>query len=158
MVKLALQLKAELNNVTDLVPADAEHNWFFKIQCNSCNEIGENAVSISASDNAQISGSRGEANLVMRCKFCKREGSASIVSGPQPYTQDDSMQEKKILVLECRGIEPVQFEPRDGWVAKGAESSTRFEVDLSENEWYEYDEEAAVDVSITEMSFSIVHA
>ncbi|KAJ1890100.1 hypothetical protein LPJ66_007672 [Kickxella alabastrina] len=158
MVKLALCIKADLNNVTDLRPADSEYSWNFKIECTSCNEVSENTVTITSGDSNQISGSRGGANLVMRCKFCKREGSASIVDGPFPYTEEDNGSMKRVLIIECRNLEPVEFEPRDGWVAKGLESTTVFDIDLTEKEWYDYDENAATDVSITEMSFDFVRA
>ncbi|KAJ1929187.1 hypothetical protein EC988_010122, partial [Linderina pennispora] len=119
MVKLDLQFQAELTNVTNVVPADADYAWNFKVKCNSCHEVTPNFITISAEDNNSISGSRGEANFVMRCKFCKRESSASIEGSPKPYTADDSGSMATILSLECRGLEPVEFEPRDGWKAEG---------------------------------------
>ncbi|KAJ1965376.1 hypothetical protein GGI12_000808 [Dipsacomyces acuminosporus] len=157
MVKLDLQFHAELLNVTNLAPADPDFNWSFKVKCNSCNEETPNFITISAEDSNKISGSRGEANFVMRCKFCGRESSASIEGQPKPYTADDSGSFVSILTLECRGLEPVDFEPRDGWVAEGAESQTPFEVDLSEGEWYDYDEKAG-EVSITDIQFKITRA
>ncbi|KAJ1735706.1 hypothetical protein H4S06_004157 [Coemansia sp. BCRC 34490] len=151
MVKLELQIKAELTNVTDLKPASTDHCWYFKIQCSSCREVDKNMISISAEDAGQISGSRGGANLVMRCKFCKREGAASIVGNPEPYKEENSGSFAKVLVIECRGLEPVEFEPRDGWAAKSTESNDVFDIDLTEGEWYDYDENASVEVSVTEI-------
>ncbi|KAJ2550018.1 hypothetical protein EV175_004222 [Coemansia sp. RSA 1933] len=158
MVKLDLQLKAELTNVTDLVPAREDHCWSFKIKCNSCHEVDENIITISADDSSQISGSRGEANLVMRCKFCKREGVASIVGEPVPYTAESSGNFARVLTVECRGIEPVELELRDGWKAKSTESEERFEIDLTEGEWYDYDETAAVEVSVTDIDSKFVRS
>ncbi|KAI8325123.1 DUF866-domain-containing protein [Martensiomyces pterosporus] len=158
MVKLVLQFQAELLNVTGLRPADEDYSWNFKVRCNSCNEVTDNFITISAEDNSKMSGSRGEANFVMRCKFCKRESSASIETSPKPYTADDSGSFVSILTLECRGLEPVEFEPRDGWVAEGTESQTPFDIDLSEGEWYDYDEKAGGEVSITDINFKITRA
>ncbi|KAJ1868084.1 hypothetical protein H4R99_000267 [Coemansia sp. RSA 1722] len=158
MVKISLLFQAELNNVTDLRPADEDHSWNFKIECTSCREIDPNVITVTAGEENKISGSRGDANLVMKCKNCKREGSVTIVGKPEPYTADDSGQMKSILTVECRGLEPVGFEPRDGWEAKGVDSPTLFQIDLSEGEWYDYDENAAIDVSVNELKFEFVRS
>lgn len=45
------------------------------------------------------------------------------------------------------------------WEAKGAESSTPFTgIDLSEEEWYDYDEKAGDEVSIKEINFQVGRA
>jgi hypothetical protein len=42
------------------------------------------------------------------------------------------------------------------WEAKGIESSTPFTgIDLSEGEWYDYDEKAGEEVSIKEISWEM---
>jgi hypothetical protein len=71
---LALALKAELNGVTDLRPLDTEDAPFyytFKVQCTSCRETHPNWVSVSRFEQNEISGSKGEANFVWKCKNCK---------------------------------------------------------------------------------------
>ncbi|KAJ2709202.1 hypothetical protein H4R19_004372 [Coemansia spiralis] len=153
MTIVDLQIKAELLNVTALVPDEDEaaYDWHLKTRCGSCSEVTANFVTINRVETSPISGSRGDANLVMRCKFCKREASASIVGKPAEYMAADSGQFVTVLSLECRGLEPVEFEPRDGWTARGAESGTRFAIDLTEGEWYDYDEEAALEVSVTDI-------
>ena len=64
------------------------------------------------------------------------------------YTLDDSENQKfaPLAVLECRGCEITQFDPKGVWSAKGAESNTKFEeIDLSleESEWNDYDEKVS---------------
>lgn len=45
------------------------------------------------------------------------------------------------------------------WEAKGIESSTPFtSIDLSEGEWYDYDEKAGEEVSIKEISWDVGRA
>lgn len=45
------------------------------------------------------------------------------------------------------------------WEAKGAESGTAFSgIDLSDGEWYDYDEKAGEEVSIKEISWSVGRA
>lgn len=63
-----------MHRVTDLLPIDTEEAPFyytFKVQCTSCREVHPNWVSVSRFENNEISGSRGEANFVWRCKNCK---------------------------------------------------------------------------------------
>ncbi|KAJ1928700.1 hypothetical protein IWQ60_001799 [Tieghemiomyces parasiticus] len=160
MVKLNLSIKAVLTNVTDLQPADDEgFDYHFKIKCNSCQEVTDNLVTVCRQESSSISGSRGEANLVMRCKFCKREGSLSFEGITQPYPIEKSGQFAPIVTVECRGLEPVDFEPMDGWKVKGAESNTVFdEVDLSDDMWADYDEKAGDEVSVAEFECKFTKA
>ncbi|KAJ2140125.1 hypothetical protein IW136_002731 [Coemansia sp. RSA 678] len=153
MTVFDLQLKADLENVTDLLPvedteSDTAYTWFIKFQCGSCHETTENL------EFSPISGSRGEANLVMSCKFCKRESSASISGPPQPYTKNGEF--ATVTQIECRGIDPVAFEPRGEWKAKGAESNSRFTFSLDENEWYDYDDDAGETVSVSNIEAQFV--
>ncbi|OMJ29852.1 UPF0587 protein [Smittium culicis] len=109
-------------------------------------------------DEIEIPGSRGSANYVSRCKFCKREGVASIVAGPNKYSNDANAFQT-ILVLDCRGIEPVEFDFRRNWEAVGPESNSKFaEIDLSENEFFDYDEKGGNEVSIVDLEYKFVRA
>ncbi|KAJ2120222.1 hypothetical protein IW147_005241 [Coemansia sp. RSA 720] len=159
MTVFDLQLKADLENVTDLLPvedteSDTAYNWFIKFQCGSCHETTENLVAICRNEFSPISGSRGEANLVMSCKFCKRESSASISGPPLAYTKNGEF--ATVTQIECRGIDPVAFEPRGEWKAKGAESNSRFTFNLDENEWYDYDDDAGETVSVSNIEAQFV--
>ncbi|CAG8517120.1 4139_t:CDS:2 [Acaulospora morrowiae] len=143
MVRLALYFKAELENVTDVEPGDEDYEWHFQVKCTSCSEVNENWVGVNKLAQNEISGSRGIANFVMRCKFCKRESSAQIDrTSIKPYTIDNNGQFTQIAIIECRGLEFVDFDPRIGFKAKGVDSGTIFEnIDLTEGDWAEYDEE-----------------
>lgn len=85
-----------------------------------------------------MSGSRGEANFVFRCKNCKvrmetpgrrrrmallvvgvvahkmylqRESSATIKEAPKAYEQVEPAKPKNILEFDCRGLEFTEFKP-----------------------------------------------
>jgi hypothetical protein len=87
----------------------------------------------------ELPGSRGTVNFVMRCKFCKRESSARKLllyrffcetattiknnkiilsfiefdtSPIKPYTIEDNGSFAHMAVIDCRGLELVDFEPR----------------------------------------------
>ncbi|KAF2631879.1 hypothetical protein BU25DRAFT_331219 [Macroventuria anomochaeta] len=168
---LALALKAELNGVTDLRPLDTEDSPFyytFKVQCTSCRETHPNWVSVSRFEQNEISGSKGEANFVWKCKNCKvfltvllgvnmmlmslqREHSANIKAAPAAYERNDPPKTKNILEFDCRGLEFVEF--------KADESGTKFEnIELHEGEWFDYDEKASEEVSITNLVWEVRRA
>lgn len=74
-----------------------------------------------------------------------------------PYTQEDSGKLKTIVQFDCRGLEPVAFSPRTGWIVKCAEGGPSFaDVDLSEDDWVEYDTKNDVPVEISEFKSSFV--
>ncbi|KAF2667933.1 DUF866-domain-containing protein [Microthyrium microscopicum] len=159
---LALALTADLEGVTDLRPDDTAENPFlytFKVQCTSCREIHPNWVSVSRHETHEQSGSRGEANFVWKCKNCKREHTANIKEAPKAYAQASPAKAFNILEFDCRGLEFVEFKPDGDWLATGLESGTKFtDIDLTEGEWFEYDEKASEEVSIKDLKWEIRRA
>ncbi|MCJ1441598.1 MAG: hypothetical protein MMC23_002087 [Stictis urceolatum] len=159
---LTLTLTAELEGVTDLAPIDTEDNpyhYTFKVQCTSCREVHSNSVTLTRFEQNQVSGSRGEANFVWRCKMCKRESTANIISPPKAYEQASPPTRQKILEFDCRGLEFTEFKADGAWSAKGTESGTAFaEVTLEDGEWYDYDEKSGEEVSIKAVEWEIRRA
>ncbi|KAI0450395.1 hypothetical protein F5B21DRAFT_491106 [Xylaria acuta] len=158
----ALTLTAELNGVTNLRPKDTETSpfWYtFTVQCTSCRETHSNAISVSRFEANELSGSRGEANFVWKCKNCKRESSASIKIAPKPYELSEPPKQQTVIEFDCRGLEFTSFSPEGEWLAEGTESGTRFEgIELQEGEWFDYDEKANEEVSIKELKWDIKRA
>ncbi|KAI5805070.1 hypothetical protein EDC01DRAFT_355869 [Geopyxis carbonaria] len=156
---LALTLTAEMTGVTDLRPIDTEETPFyymFKVECVSCRETHSNWIGISRFETREMHGSRGEANLVWRCKNCQRESSAVIKTGPNAYDYQEHPKPATILTFECRGCEFNEFKPEGEWQAKGIEKGTPFTaIDLNEGDWFDYDEKTKEEVSIKEMKWEI---
>ncbi|KAH7104305.1 DUF866-domain-containing protein [Auriculariales sp. MPI-PUGE-AT-0066] len=151
MVKLTLSIKADLENVTDLVPSDNSFEFFFKVKCSSCQEEHPKPVSMNREQEREVSGGKGSsAHFVWRCSFCKREHSAKFESEPlKAYTMDSNGNFAPLVTLDCRGLEFIGFDPRGNWKCTGVEKGTKFaEVDLTEGEWTDYDEKAHVPVSV----------
>jgi hypothetical protein len=159
---LALALTAELNGVTNLRPNDTEESPFyytFKVQCTSCRETHPNWVSVSRFDKQEVSGSRGDANFVWRCKNCKREHSATIKETPKAYPLTSPPKTQNIIEFDCRGLEFTEFRPEGEWLAEGEESGTKFSgIELVEEEWFDYDEKSGEEVSITNLKWEIRRA
>ena len=93
------------------------------------------------------------------------------------YSVEDSNNFKTICVFECRGLDPVDFDPKSGWKAQGYnvqntefgddddddgiggddKNSTVFnDIDLSEKEWANFDHLGGKFVKITEFEFNFV--
>lgn len=73
------------------------------------------------------------------------------------YRSEDQGQFRTLVVFDCRGIEPIEFAPGEGWVAKAMESGAVFSnVDLSEKEWVDYDERQKESVGVYELESQFV--
>lgn len=73
------------------------------------------------------------------------------------YTSDDAGKFKTIVSFDCRGVEPVEFTPRNGWIVKAAENGPTFEdVDLSEDDWVEYDQKNKTSIGIYEFESNFI--
>ncbi|POR36183.1 Uncharacterized protein TPAR_03622 [Tolypocladium paradoxum] len=175
-----LVLKAELTGVTNLRPADTQDNpfWYmFKVQCTSCRETHNNYVGVNRFEANHMSGSRGEANFVWKCKNCKvgssqplhramlltlfgqRESSASVNAAAVPYEQGEPPKAQRLIEFDCRGLEFTEFKPEGDWLAEGVDSHTKFTgIDLTDGEWFDYDEKAGDEVSIKDMTWEIRRA
>ncbi|RDX50454.1 DUF866-domain-containing protein [Polyporus arcularius HHB13444] len=153
MVRLLLSIKAELENVTDLVPASDDFEFFFKVKCTSCNEEHPKLVTVNRLEEREVTSGKGStANFVWRCGLCKRESSAKFEPGekPKPYTADSNGQFAPFLTIDCRGLEFTGFDPKGIWKCVGTESGTPFtDVDLEEGEWVDYDEKSALPVGVS---------
>lgn len=161
MVVFYLKGKAELANVTGLEPTNSPQDPFefqFTVTCTKCREQHHKPVSINTYEQYEITGSRGEASFVYRCRECKNEHSASIkLTGNQLV--DDNDKWVPILEIDARGVDFNEFIAEGKFACVGKESGTKFsEVDLSDGEWYDYDEKAGEEVSITDVQWSIARS
>ncbi|KAK3683759.1 DUF866 domain protein, partial [Podospora appendiculata] len=145
--------------VTNLRPKDDENNpfWYtFKVQCTSCRETHPKPVSVSRFETNEMSGSRGEANFVWKCKNCKRESTASIQAAPIPYQQTEPAKPQNIIEFDCRGLEFTEFHSEGEWLADGLETTSKFTgIELVDGDWYDYDEKSSEEVSIKDVKWTI---
>lgn len=74
-----------------------------------------------------------------------------------PYNIEDSERFKTIVQFECRGLEPVDFQPQAGFSAQGAETTSQFpDINLQEKDWTDYDEKAGESVGIYEVTHNFI--
>eukprot|EP00070_Physeter_catodon_P016924 XP_023975731.1 CXXC motif containing zinc binding protein isoform X1 [Physeter catodon] len=129
-----------------------------KMKCGNCGEISEKWQYIRLMDNVALKGGRGSASMVQKCKLCSRENSIEILSSTiKPYNAEDNEKFKTIVEFECRGLEPVDFQPQAGFAAEGVESGTVFsDINLQEKDWTDYDEKAQESVGVYEVTHQFV--
>lgn len=93
---------------------------------------------------------------------------------PAMYEQSEPAKRKNIIDIDCRGLEFTKFRAdvsqphpdihiltttEGDWQATGKESGTKFTaIDLSEGEWFDYDEKAGEEVSIKDIKWEIRRA
>ncbi|KAF9479696.1 DUF866-domain-containing protein, partial [Pholiota conissans] len=149
--RLQLSIKAELENITNLEPANKDFEFFFQVKCSSCNETHPKFVSLNLVEERVLSGAKGgTAHFIWRCGLCKRESSAKFESTAiTPYGSENA-QFRPLLIIECRGLEFTDFDPRGIWKCEGTTGTKFPEVDLVDKEWNDYDEKANLPVGISE--------
>ncbi|KRX61667.1 UPF0587 protein F46B6.12, partial [Trichinella sp. T9] len=142
--KYSLEMKILTNTVETLEPNNDNFAWQITVKC-QCGEVSTNWHSIYKEEKFDIPGSRGEANFVKKCKVCGKVGSIDIIDGSiSAYDAELGKAWQKVVMFECRGVKPVDFEPgvlsnvenctysTGGWIVT-AMSGARYEnVDLSE--------------------------
>ncbi|XP_065834813.1 CXXC motif containing zinc binding protein-like [Oscarella lobularis] len=158
MPRIALQIKVNLENVTNLHFPDDDFRWYLKLKCANCGEETKEFVYVCLAESRPLKGGRGSASLVTKCKLCSRENSIDILKDLiSPYDADSSGDFKKIVVFDCRGVEPTDFSPRTGFAAEAVDSGTVFsDIDLSQKDWADYDERGEQTVGIYDLEFRFV--
>ncbi|XP_030554369.1 UPF0587 protein GA18326 [Drosophila novamexicana] len=158
MVRVGLQISATLENIEKL-ETHSDYAFFLKLTCSNCGETSEKWHDITESERVQQD-SRNAAgfNFYMKCKMCARENSIDVVEKSNvPYTAEDAGKFKTIVVFDCRGVEPVEFSPRTGWKVVSSENGQSFEdVDLSEDDWVEYDQKNKNSVGVYEFASKFI--
>ncbi|KAM3965922.1 UPF0587 protein GA18326 [Aphomia sociella] len=158
MVKIALQIKATLECIEKLYTNHPHYQWFLKLKCSSCGEVSEKFIDLTEADKVPQKHNRSETNLLIKCKLCSRENSMDVVEGSNGiYTNNDVNKFKTLVIFDCRGVEPVDFEPKSGWIAESEDNGKKFDdVDLTEKEWVDYDEKNQASVGVYELEWQFV--
>ena len=106
MGKFAIQLKAMLENCTNLQVSGADYIWNFKLRCTACGESTDKWHTVNPLDIFPMAGGKGKANMIIKCKMCGRSNSVNMcMEFLTGYTSADSEQFKTIVVVEGRGVE-----------------------------------------------------
>eukprot|EP00597_Dinobryon_sp_UTEXLB2267_P002109 CAMPEP_0170059712 /NCGR_PEP_ID=MMETSP0019_2-20121128/1902_1 /TAXON_ID=98059 /ORGANISM="Dinobryon sp., Strain UTEXLB2267" /LENGTH=152 /DNA_ID=CAMNT_0010265061 /DNA_START=50 /DNA_END=508 /DNA_ORIENTATION=+ len=149
-------MKAELENINKLIPIE-NNLWKFNIKSQDGMDSRE-GITVSKGDSLELSGSKGEANFIIKWNSSNPQSYIKIVDSKGVsgmYTADNAGKYVTILVLECRGIEPTSCIPGEDFSAETSGGTVFSNIDLSDGDWAEYDEENDASVSITDVVYII---
>ncbi|KAG5419216.1 hypothetical protein I9W82_002983 [Candida metapsilosis] len=150
MLTYILQAKAELHNVAKVQPVDDEtypHDYNFKFQCNGCKTIHPNPVQINRFDTFQVTGFRRLANVLIRCKTCRRERYAIISKVGKGCIENQDCGGGfgdntycDILKIHTHGMRILGFIPDDQFECVTTDGESIQGIGLLDGEWNETDE------------------
>ncbi len=102
-----------------------------KVVCTQCHDIYPNLIQLEPNEKYSLKNARGEANLILTCKNCKKDANIDI-DNLLEYASEEK--EPCLLVftiatLECRGCRIIEFIPIGPYII-----NTVFEAEL-EDDW-----------------------
>ncbi|XP_050234474.1 uncharacterized protein LOC126682758 [Mercurialis annua] len=163
MVNYMLMITADLDSITNLQPQggcdDASFTYLFKLKCGRCGEVSQRETCLSLNETVPLPSGKGTANLVQKCKFCGRDGTVVMVPGkgkPLMIESSEKGEYTPVMIFDCRGYEPEGFVFTGEWKAESI-AGTKFEgIDLSGDEYSEYDEKGECPVMISNLRSQFV--
>ncbi|KAH6757714.1 hypothetical protein C2S51_038682 [Perilla frutescens var. frutescens] len=158
MVKLMLMICADLENLTDLQPQggcdDPNFAYLFKMKCGNCGELTQKETCVSLNETIPSAKGKSDVHLSQKCKFCSREATVTMNPGRgRPLTQADAENGTyaPLMVFDCRGYEPEGFVFGSGWKAESIEGTKFNNIDLSGEDFADYDEKGECPVMISNL-------
>ncbi|RMX63458.1 hypothetical protein DD238_007076 [Peronospora effusa] len=150
MVLFVLYIKADLENVETL-EAPALHRWCLDVKEPRGDEKRE-GVFVSDEEVVDVAGGRGEVHFTIKWPGANKLSQLTVIRDvkklTRPMVASDSGDFVPFVGFECRGLEPYQWHPENGYRVISAGRHTAFDdVDLSDD-WADYDEEGEQSVGI----------
>lgn len=81
MVKISLEINANLDNIDEIKTEHPNYTFFIKIKCTNCGEISDKWHSICENEKTDDSKNPKGSNFFMKCKLCSRENTIDIIEG-----------------------------------------------------------------------------
>ncbi|XP_027195104.2 CXXC motif containing zinc binding protein-like [Dermatophagoides pteronyssinus] len=149
-----LEISAQLENVTNLT-ISSQYEYHIKFKCNNCDTETENFMTFSDDSKVPLMGGKSFVNLIFKCKICSRPSNVSIIDGSiRSYLAEDSTNFKPLIEFDCRGCDPILFQPINRFKCTNMDNTTEFnDVDLSELNWADYDERTNESVGIYDFKY-----
>lgn len=146
-VLLCIKLE-EMENVESVSLPPGAH--FVMTLKNSVGEDVRENVVVDPGEQHDLDNSRGTANFRLKWDRSSKHQAYMNCEAVKGVTRDikadDANKFVPIMGFECRGLEPVSYQP-ETFIVKSKGGQT-FEADLSEGEWADYDEKLGESVSI----------
>lgn len=158
MVNHMLMITADFDNIASLQPQggcdDPDFSYFFKIKCGRCGEVSQKETCVTLNDTVPLLQGKGTAHLIQKCKFCGRDGTVTMIPGKgKPLTQELSEGGKyaPLMLFDFRGYEPEGFVFSGAWTAESIAGTKYEDIDLSGEDFNEYDEKGECPVMISNL-------
>merc|ERR1712142_1078184 len=123
MPRIGLKIDCCLENLCSLEAPGEDFRWFLKINCGACGETTD-WVYVSQEEQIPVKGGRGFAHMVLNCKLCGRESNLTIEEGSVKPFSSENTGAQMMVSFDCRGLEPVDWECRGGFIAKTEKGKT----------------------------------
>eukprot|EP00516_Mucochytrium_quahogii_P005113 CAMPEP_0203761098 /NCGR_PEP_ID=MMETSP0098-20131031/14263_1 /ASSEMBLY_ACC=CAM_ASM_000208 /TAXON_ID=96639 /ORGANISM=" , Strain NY0313808BC1" /LENGTH=145 /DNA_ID=CAMNT_0050654951 /DNA_START=1907 /DNA_END=2341 /DNA_ORIENTATION=+ len=144
-MKLTLFVKADLEFINQV---HFPSQWSVKVKQSNGDE--EREVIIDPENEQDISGSRGKCNFAIKWPGSNKESYLNVFEpkGCQKFLSSDKTGEfVPVIGFECRGLEPVEWNMKDGTFKCVSVSGKEFDdVEFTEGDWYDYDDDAGESV------------
>ncbi|KAK4527657.1 hypothetical protein GAYE_SCF42G5582 [Galdieria yellowstonensis] len=90
----------------------------------------------------------GICHVLFHCRLCKRQGTVTLLDEPHQYDKNEEFQ--KFASFDCRGLEPIDWNPiGNDFVVELSSGTVLDQVSLEDREYYDYDEKEKEQVAIT---------
>mmetsp|Transcript_5211 Transcript_5211/g.14939 ORF Transcript_5211/g.14939 Transcript_5211/m.14939 type:complete len:162 (+) Transcript_5211:306-791(+) len=154
---LVLEIKAEAENVESIkLPKGYVYTITVK---NPAGEDTREGVTVSSREEVELSGSRGTAHFALKwARDARQQANLQVVEDIKGVTLEWSGENQgwaPLVAFDCRGLEPIAFQPQDGFIVKAASGTVFEDVDLSDD-WSEYDEKASELVSVSDLQWRFI--
>ncbi|KAI5965334.1 uncharacterized protein KGF55_001555 [Candida pseudojiufengensis] len=137
MLTYLLQAKAELHNIAQVKPVDTEeysHDYKFKFQCNGCKKVHPKPIIINLENEFEVTGFRRKANLLIKCKECKRERYAILTQLNNGGILGNG-QYNDVIKITTHGMRLLDFIPDDQFECETNNGKIIQEIGLLDGEW-----------------------
>ncbi|KAJ9467352.1 UPF0587 protein C2D10.03c [Diplonema papillatum] len=154
-----MQFKAQMEGIEKLVISTEER---LNVACtNSVSGDTFPNLWLDQSEEVEIAGSRGTANLVVKVGD-KQHGTVCVENFKKDfeYPAEKVGQWVTVCKLECRNIEPTKWIISGGeFTAFGGEGKTKFDtIAFEDGAWFDYDDNQRCEVNVQEVEGRFVRA
>lgn len=89
MVKISLQIRANLENIDVLYTNHPDYNFLLKLKCSNCGEISNKWHDVIESQSFDAKMGKSKTHFLAKCKLCGRENSLEILEGTNGILRSD---------------------------------------------------------------------
>jgi len=109
----------------------------------------------------ELDGSRGTANFIKKWEGERQQSYLKMIdvkkiTGALEISADQSDQWVVLFAIECRGLEPVEWLPKQDFNVASGEGAVFEEIEFEDGFWAEYDAEHDAQISIQNLEHEFI--